>query len=211
MHKSNSDLDAAIGFVIDRISEQGTRCGTHLSDHERHFLHYLPTHPTNPTLVWREGFYSRTAWPTRPLRDYQFERLCALAKDAHRYDVETGTSAKNEWKFAAAVLQLNNHPMAWFLNWAGIRTRARWSGCLLVCTATLIIILFSLAAFAMLVFIRSERELPFSVIEIVCGASLVAAIVASYAAAQRLDHWLGQREVERYRCRLQDGIPRVTS
>ena len=65
MHESNSDLDAAIGFVIDRISEQGARCGTHLSDHERHFLYYLPTQPTNPTVISAGGLYSRTVLPMR--------------------------------------------------------------------------------------------------------------------------------------------------
>jgi hypothetical protein len=71
-----------------------------------------------------------------------------------------------------------------------------------VFTATVIVVVCSLGTFATLMLLRGEGELPFSVIEIVCGVTIVAIFVASYIVMQKLESWLRRREVERYRCDL---------
>jgi hypothetical protein len=167
MHEPNSDLDSAVEFIIGRIDEAASRSGEPFTEHEKHFLHHLPKRPTNPTVNLSRGFYSRVALPTPTLRDFSFERLCALAKDAHRQDLEMHPSAATEWRFAGAVLGFNNHPMAWLLHWAGIRTLPRWDGCLLVFTAILVVVLGSLVVFATLMLKRGEGGLPISLVEIV--------------------------------------------
>jgi hypothetical protein len=199
MRQSNSDLDSAVEFVIRRIAEVASLSGVPLTDHEEHFLYHLPRHPTNPTVNFQRGFYSKVSWQVPLLRDFSFERLCSLAKDAHRHDLKTSPSAVSEWKFAGAVLDLNNHPIAWLLHWAGIKTRPRWDGCLLVVIATFIVSLFLLGIFATLVSKRGEGGLLLSPIEIICGAALIAIFIVFYISIRKLERWLGRREIEKYR------------
>ena len=206
MSKSNPDLDAAIAFIIERIGEEAVRSGAQLTAGEKQFLHHLPRHPTNPTV---RSWPGKSYWFTPHLRDFSFERLCRLTRDAHRHDLETHPNAAMEWKFAGAVLELNEHPMAWLLNWAGMRTKSRWGGCLLVCCATLIVTLFFLGAMAISLMLRGENGLAFNTIFIVGGVALVGALAVLYIAMQKIDRWLTRRAVEQYRCTLPIGISQV--
>lgn len=205
-----SDLDNALDFVIARIHEQAERSCAPLGGDEIDFLHHLPTRPTIPT-AW--GFHTagQDSWPALPLRDPGFERLCSLARDAHRYDVGTRPTGSEEWKFAGSVLQLNEHPMAWLLNWAGMRTQARWGGCLLVFCALLVVILFSAGALAICLLLRPDSGLPFITICIVCGAALAGALAVSYLSMRKIERWLRCRAVRRYRCALPVETSRITS
>jgi hypothetical protein len=196
----NPDLTASVEFVAGRIAEESVRSGVPLEDDEQYFLSHLPTRPTNPTLGsgWGPDRYSLPAFS---LRDYSFERLCQLAKDAHRHDLETRPSAASEWKFATAVLQLNNHPMVWLLNWAGMKTKSRWDGCLVITIGSLIVMVLVGGIFMFGTSVPPQREALWLVLMTV-GAALLL-----YLAGKKNEHWSEERAVERYRCVL----PRRTS
>jgi hypothetical protein len=105
-------LEAALGFVIRRIREEARRSGKPLDENEEDFLWNLPTKPTNPLAHPPHYFGEGVLDPLR-VRDLQFERLCNLAKNAHKSDIAIKTESARQWNFAAAVLRLNNHPMSW--------------------------------------------------------------------------------------------------
>src|SRR4029077_12619246 len=105
-----------------RIVEEAERSGEPLDEQERDLLHNLPTTPNNPTLSsWR--FADEYSLPTPILRDFRFERLCLLAKNARLTDTRTRQGAAPQWGFAAAILELNRHPMYWLLQWSGVKKR----------------------------------------------------------------------------------------
>jgi len=198
---SSSDLRAALDFVISRIGEEAERSGESLSGTERHLLQHLPRYPTNPTATFNLG--RRGGWAVMPvMRDRGFERLCKLAKHARKHDLETSATTAAEWKFAASVLGVNDHPMAWLLNWAGIRTRGLWDVCLLVCTAVFIVVLCSLIAFAALMFGWGDSKPPPSIVEITIGVTFLAILVSSFLAMRKLERWVGESAIEKYRCEL---------
>lgn len=184
------------------------RAGDPLDDDERHFLHHLPTHPSVPTTTWtRPG----ALWPPLRVRDFVFERLCKLAKEARRHDVEMNPDAAREWKFAGAVLQFSRHPMAWLLNWAGIRTRVRGSYLLMACAVTAIVVVFSVVAVAVSVLVGGSGGLSASAFMIAIVVALAAILIASYLVMNKLERWLGRRAVERCRCVLPLAAPPVSS
>jgi hypothetical protein len=151
MRLPSNDLDAALAFVIERISQEAERSGAPLDSDKKHFLNHLPTQPTNPIAVTGFNTAYKDTLPTPILRDFWFERLCRLAKDAHWHDLRTRPDAVPEWEFAAAVLEFDHHPMSWLLGWAGVRTKkrpARWDRLLLVTTATFVVVLFLVGVFA---------------------------------------------------------------
>ncbi len=80
MQSSKTDLDRALRFVVRRISEQAQREGQPLVESERGFLLHLPKHPTNPTLQSAGQYPGDSISWAYPLRDFEFERLCSLAK-----------------------------------------------------------------------------------------------------------------------------------
>jgi len=140
-----ADLETALTFVIERVGEEADRSGAPLDDEEFGFLSHLLAQATNPTIMAFNTAY-KEFWPTPVLRDFRFERLCNLAREAHSHDLRVRPDGAREWEFAAAVLQLHRHPMSWLLKWAHIRTRnrpSRWDRLLLVATAVLVVILLA--------------------------------------------------------------------
>jgi antibiotic biosynthesis monooxygenase (ABM) superfamily enzyme len=201
VHDPSPDLKAALNFVVDRISEEAERSGEPLSAGEKHLLQHLPRYPTNPTVTLNVG--RKRGWPLMPvMRDSGFERLCTLAKHARKRDLETSATTGVEWKFAARVLGMNDHPMAWLLSWADIRTRGLWDVCLLVCTAIFIVVLCSVIAFLALAFGWSDSKLPLSVLQVTIVVTFVAILGTSFLAMRTLERWLGKRAVEKYRREL---------
>ena len=103
-----ADLDAALAFVIGRIEEEATRSDEPLSDGQRFLLHHLPK---GSALPQADG-----ADPESPMlllpRDTEYERLCGLAKAAHRNDLRLNPALALDWSFAAAVSKLNGHAMS---------------------------------------------------------------------------------------------------
>jgi hypothetical protein len=116
-----ADLDAALGFVIGRIEEQAMRSGEPLSEEFRFLLNNLPRQSDAPEFT--------TGDPEFPLpfvpRDSTYKRFCALAKAAHRSDLELNPGS-HDWEFAFNVSKLSRHPMCWLLQWAGVKQRRPW-------------------------------------------------------------------------------------
>src|ERR1700722_12627982 len=116
-----ADLDAARGFVMARIEDQAMRSGEPLSEEQHFLLHNLPRR--SDPLEFNNGD------PEYPVylvpRDTIYERLCVLARAAHRGDVELNPGSQ-EWEFAFKVLKLNRHPMCWLLQWAGVKLQRPW-------------------------------------------------------------------------------------
>jgi hypothetical protein len=186
-------VHAALKFVISRITDEAERAGTPLSSHEVQFLNHLPRRPTNPTVSL--GVSRRITLPTR---DHSFERLCALAGDAHKHDLDSRANAAREWKFALAVLQLNRHPMAWLLEWAMKRLKARLDGCLLVSTALLVVAL-AIAMIVLAARIEPNTYAWKSALVIAGGAAFFGIVVSLYLLTQGLEQWQLKKIVEESR------------
>lgn len=192
----NANLETALTFVIDRIAEEAERTGAPLDDQERDFLRHLPRHPTNPTV-----YNSLDGEPPFPrLRDFSFETLCTLAKDARLHDLRTRPDIAPNWEFAAAVFQLENHPMSWLLAWSGLKKRRpRWDRLLLVGTAVLILLAFMLimlGASALIDRLGQSSEVPL-LIAATCAFGVVAILL--FVAAQRREKRALTRIVEKFR------------
>src|SRR5215831_7920526 len=93
-----TDLSAALGFVIRRIVEEAMRSGEPLKDEHRFLLNNLPTKPDAPVFNTGDPELSMDFVP----RDTTYERLCALAKAAHRGDVELNPGTR-DWQFAPSM------------------------------------------------------------------------------------------------------------
>ncbi|MFZ0421038.1 MAG: hypothetical protein WAM04_23255 [Candidatus Sulfotelmatobacter sp.] len=204
MQPSNSDLDVALAFVVERISQQAERSAAPLKDDEEHFLNHLPTEPRNSTAVEASGF--NTAYeeflPTPILRDLQFEKLCKLASDAHSHDLQTRPEAAHKWEFAVAVLQLHHHPMSWLLGWAGIRTRKRRQLrdlLLLVATAIFVVVLSLAGAFALSALTDGLNYVWKWTLWVAGGCVYGAIMTLLYFAVRRHEARQQDQEVERYR------------
>jgi hypothetical protein len=205
MEKQRADLEMTVAFVTERVSEEAERSGAPLDEDEKYLLHHLPTEPTNPTIASGFDTADEDSWPTPVLRDFRFERLCKLAKDAYLHDLQTRPAAAREWEFAAAVVQLNGHPVSWLLGWAGIRTakrRAGWDRLFLAVTATLVVILSLFGALALSILTDGKKEVWKWTLWVAggCGYSLFLTLL--YFAVRRLEMRQREQNVERYRCDL---------
>lgn len=206
MEAPRTDLDRALDFVIRRISEEAHREGHPLLESERDFLHHLPKRPTNPTL--HSGYSpADLGVGALPLRDFSFERLCSLAKNAYTYEITKNPETHRQWNFAIAVFNLNNHPMSWLLRWAGLKGKkagAVTDGCLLLISGVAVVGLMIALVFAFLYLAPNDRQ-PQQVTLWIAGGSLFLAIAfAVHLLTSRLEKWQGERTVEKYRCDLDD-------
>jgi hypothetical protein len=205
MQLPSADLDVALAFVVEGISHEAERSATPLDDDETHFLNHLPTQPTNPTIALGFNTADEFSLPTPVLRDFRFERLCKLAKDARLHDLQSRPDAAREWEFAAAVLQLHRHPMAWLLSWAGIRTRerpARWDRLILVTTAALVVVLSLFGAFALSALTEGQKEVWKWMSWVIGGCVYCTLIAGLYFGVRRLEARQREQNVEKYRCDL---------
>ena len=206
MQLPSADLDFALTFVVERITQEAQDSAAPLNEDEQYFLNHLPTEPTNPTAA-ASGFNTAYEgfWSTPVLRDLRFERLCKLARDARSHDLQTRPDSARQWEFAAAVLELQRHPMSWLLKWAGIRTKertARWDRLLLVTTAAFMVVLFLLGALALSVLTDGQNEVWKWTLW-VTGACVYGSLTTLlYFAVRRLDFRQRERNVEKYRCDL---------
>jgi hypothetical protein len=130
-----ADLSAALAFVIDRIEQEAIRSGEPLNEDERFLLVNLPTVSTATEINLGDP---EATLPFVP-RDRTYERLCVLAKVARRNDVQLNP-ASLDWDFAFSVAKLNQHPLSWLLQWAGVKQhRPWWDRWLLIVAALLVI------------------------------------------------------------------------
>ncbi|MGA8213155.1 MAG: hypothetical protein WB799_06150 [Candidatus Sulfotelmatobacter sp.] len=201
MHLPHADLDVALAFVVERITQEAERSSVPLDDDEKHFLDHLPTEPTNPTAALAWGFNTtyECSWPTPVLRDFRFERLCKLARDAHSHDLQTRPDAAREREFAAAVLELHRHPMSWLLTWAGIRTgkrAARWDCLLLVTTAASVVVLFLVGVLALSVLTDGQKEVWKWTFWVVGACVYGTLVTLLFFAVRRLEAWQREQNIE---------------
>ena len=147
-----ADVNAALAFVINRIEDQAMRLGQPLDEEQRWLLNNLPDQSDMPEFS--------TGDPEFPvhfkLRDVTYEKLCAVAKAAYRSDREMNPGSQ-EWEFAFNVSKLNRHPMAWLLQWAGVKQRRPWWDRWLLVAASLLFAIITIPL--MLVVIDRERVL----------------------------------------------------
>jgi hypothetical protein len=147
-----ADVNAALAFVINRIEDQAMRLGQPLDEEQRWLLNNLPDQSDMPEFS--------TGDPEFPvhfkLRDVTYEKLCAVAKAAYRSDREMNPGSQ-EWEFALNVSKLNRHPMAWLLQWAGVKQRRPWWDRWLLVAASLLFAIITIPL--MLVVIDRERVL----------------------------------------------------
>jgi len=199
MQPPHADLDVALSFVVERITQEAERSSVPLDDYEQYLLNHLPSEPTNPTATSGCNMAYEGYWPTPVLRDFRFERLCKLARDAHSHDLQTRPDAAREWEFAAAVLELHRHPMSWLLTWAGIRAGkrpARWDRLLLVTTAAFVVVLFLLGALALSVLTDGQKEVWKWTLWVVGACVYGTLVTLLFFAVRQLEAWQREQNIE---------------
>jgi hypothetical protein len=181
-----SDLDVALQFVKRRINEEALRSCDPLTDDQRDLLEDLPAEQFLP-----EAYAGDPEYIPLP-RDLAFERLCALARAAHRRD-RTLNPTERDWQFAKAVTQLYEHPMSWLLGWAGVQSRRPWSDAwlLVVCA------IFCISTCILLMFVGLETRLwlrcPIS------ASGLALLIAGMYFGTKQLERLQLSKKIEKYR------------
>jgi hypothetical protein len=196
MEHPSTDLEIALTFVIKQIDEEAARSGAPLDDDERYFLRHLPAHPTNST--FNSVSYSESPLPI--LRDYSYETLCTLAKNARLYDIGARPEASRDWDFSAAVFQLEHHPMSWLLHWAGMKKkRPRWDRWFLLGTAILAVFMFLFGAITLSVLTEGLRAIWKWIFFIAGGCISLIVLVFAYVATQRLEKRELRKLVDRHR------------
>jgi len=189
MHNPTADLDTALSFVIDRIEDEATRSGEPLDDEERFFLRHLPANSVIPQSIDPEI-------PNFILRDFQYEKLCELAKAAYSRDLKTNPGSAVIWKFAYATSQLNRHPMSWLLHWAGVKERRPWWDRWLLAGAGLLFVVIELLVMALGEYLgESWTRMKWTVV----GGGCTALLVLFYFISRRVEDRLWKQTVERYR------------
>jgi hypothetical protein len=125
-------------------------------------------------------------------RNFNLERLCALAKAAYLSDRNTNSESL-DWEFAFAVFGLNGHRMWGILNSAGVKTYPRP---LLDQFALIIVALLPLIALMSLVVNRTRSIFGWAG---VLGGTVAIMLLIFFASRQ-----LEQRQLENHieRCRL---------
>jgi hypothetical protein len=183
-----SNLENALQFVTRRIEEEAMRSGKPLTEEEHLLLLHLPTQSTLPDPYSLDPESPPLILP----RDLVFERLCTLAKAAHRQDLQLNPNDCN-WQFAKAVAELNRHPISWLLGWAGVKIpRPKWDGCLLIVAA-----LVSISVWMVLMFVGTETRIRFRWVIAAIGCAVVLATMLFGT------RWLEKSQLQRtiQRCR----------
>ena len=112
----------------------------------------------------------------------EYEKLCGLAKAAHRNDLRLNPALVIDWDFAAVVSKLNGHPMSWLLQWAGVKVRRPlWDRGLLMAAALLLI--SSVATAALLA--GTAPWTPFRWAGV--GAVYIVVLALLYYASRRIE------------------------
>jgi hypothetical protein len=190
-----ADLDAALAFVTGRVNEQATQSGEPLTVQQSLLLTNLPS---STPAIWIPG--PETPDPPLVPRNVDYERLCALAKDAYLNDGKINPESL-DWEFAFGVFRLNRHPMWGLLKQAGLKyRRPRWDGILLVVASLLFVV-----AEVVLAFVVGLGDEPWTRLQwIEFGFGCGAALFLMYFASRRLEERQLHKEIERcrVRCRL---------
>jgi hypothetical protein len=193
MPQQHPDLDTVLGFVTRRIENEAVQSGDPLTDEERFKLNRLPTHP-GPNSSAFFGFDPQTGGSSVIIRDFVYERLCALARAAYQADVRVDPSSAYRWEFAAAVSKLNGHPVNWLLQWAGVKVvRPWWDRWMLVGGA----LSFIFIGFVLMVFFAMEPASP--LLWILAGAGMTGMLVGLHFVSRRTETWHLKQTIEKCR------------
>jgi hypothetical protein len=194
MPPQHTDLETALEFVTRRIEDEALRSGEPLTEEEHHLLHHLPGKRglfSSPS----SGFNPATGGINILPRDFDYERLCALAKAAYNGDVCLGSPSADRWEFAAAVSKLNRHPIDWLLEWAGVKVRRQWWDRWILVAAALV---FTALGF-LLLFLAAIEPMS-SAGWAVGGFGYIAVFVALIFMSGRLQAWQLKQTIQK--CRL---------
>jgi hypothetical protein len=184
-----SDLNIALKFVIGRIEEQATLSGIPLDEDERSLLNNLPRTPSMPEISVGDPNFS---WDFQP-RDRTYEKLCALAKAAHDNDAVLSPTLLN-WDFAFSVAKLNDHPLYWLLQWAGIKQRRPcWDRWLLVIAA----LLFLAVTLPLMLLVIDKPPALWRWVVVAVGG--VGVVLSMYSASRRIEKRQLERNIEQFR------------
>jgi hypothetical protein len=192
----NEDLDAALAFVTARIEEEAVQSGEPLSPEERFLLQYLPKHSAMPLSPDAET-------PALLPRDLAYDKLCALAKSSNRSDVARDAGSAKNWEFSAAVSKLNRHPMAWLLDWAGVKVRKPWWDDWLLLFAALLFIAIGIVPLVL------AGDEPWSPTRwIIMGSGYIVTLLLMYFGSRRIEEWQLRQTIERCRANSNTSFPK---
>jgi hypothetical protein len=184
-----ADLDAALGFVISRIEEQAMRSGKPLSEESRFLLNNLPHQSDASEFTTGDPEFTVPFVP----RDSTYERLCAIAKAAHRSDLELNPGS-HDWEFAFNVSKLSRHPMYWLLQWAGVKQGRPWWDRWLLTIAALLSVIFTLV---LMLLVINEPWALWRWTAVVAG--FLSIVLLMYFASRRIEERQLGRNIERCR------------
>ena len=103
-HEHFADSMQAKGFLVSRIVEEAQRQNKPLSDLEEKMLYFSETFPTLPNMMEIAERFEREIDSGK----YE-ERICRLAKDAHRHDSQESPAYTPLWEEAIRVLKKEDH------------------------------------------------------------------------------------------------------
>ena len=187
-----TDLEAALNFVVRRIEEQAKASGHPLNAEQHSLLKNLPPSNLNH-LIWVPTLGPPDLVP----RNIDLERLHDLAKAAYLNDHEA-YPASFDWQFAFAVFALHRHPTWGLLRYAGLEYRRPFMDQVFLIIAALLLVIVPL--------LLATRSWPlYQSVGIGCG--LIAVTAWLYFASRRIQRRRLEQELER--CRL--GCRFVTS
>ncbi len=183
-----ADLTSALSFVIARITDQALLSAQPLSDDQRMLLNYLPASPPAGS---GDG---ETPVP----RNFDYERLCALAKAAYLSDRQANP-ASLDWEFAFAVFTLNRHPMWGILKLAGMKPRRPLSDQLLLVFASLVFVVATISTL-----LGAEIHAWPRFVRLAVFLADGAIILLAYSASRRIEQRQSEQDIERCRtaCRF---------
>jgi hypothetical protein len=184
-----TDIEKALSFVIARVEGEAMLSGEPLNEDERDLLNDLPRTPSMPEISSYDPAFSTDV----RLRDTNYERLCALAKAARLKDVALNP-AMLDWDFAFSVTKLNNHPMCWLLQWAGVKQHRPWWDRWLLVAAAVLFFAATMPLFSLVV------DKPPAIWRwALTGSGYVLAILCMYFASRRVERKQLQRNIEQFR------------
>jgi hypothetical protein len=190
---NRNDSGVAQEFVIRRIEEEALRSGEPLSDEQRVLLNQLPKDSALPRAYGGDPEFPQVLVP----RDTTYERLCALAKAAHKTDLRVNPSLAFSWEFAAAVTKLDRHPMSWLLQWAGVKVRRPWWDRWLLIAAALLFI------FCIAVLMLLSGNPPWTGFQWTgIAAGYIALLLLLHFVSKQIEEWQLKKTIERCRSRL---------
>ncbi|HST08918.1 MAG TPA: hypothetical protein VLL05_00970 [Terriglobales bacterium] len=185
------ELQSALEFVIARIEQEAVRSGETLNDEQRFLLNNLPKESALPKM---DGTDPESPPLVSIPRDLAYERLIALAREARDRDLQANTAFGREWKLAYLVSKLHRPPMAWLLEWAGMKKPGPWWDRAALIATALLVISISLA----LIFVAEDKNgSPLRWVGV--GAALAGMFLLLWFGSRHIEGWQLKRSIQKCR------------